>query len=97
MHLKKRYPARLQLLNAFERQIDTFCINTKTAPLVMSDLAAFFGMSLVEEKEIFEVPDMADVKKEKRFRTFTFGTCFYLFLGFGIIYIYFTHLVGYND
>jgi hypothetical protein len=79
------------------QQINTFCVNTKTAPLVMSDIAAFFGINLVEEEEIFEVQDASDIKKEKHFRTFSFGTCYYLFLGLGIIYIYFTHLIGYDD
>ena len=94
---KKRYPARLQLLKEFSRQIDTFCVNTKTAPFVLSDIAAFFGMSFNESEETFEVTDICDVKKEKRFSTFTLGTCFYLFLAFGIIYVYFTHLFRDSD
>jgi len=88
---KKRYPARLELLAAFSKQIDTFCVNTRTAPYVLKDVAAFFGIELENVEEYIEVADAYDVKHERHFRRFTWGTIVYFLLGLSLVYIYFAN------
>lgn len=86
---KNRYPARLQLLREFEKQINTFCVNTETAPFVISDIAAFFGVEIEIEEDELKVADNVDLVGEKYFPRFSLKACFWLFAILCLVFYYF--------